>query len=160
MHGAVHFSRQHSRSMRKLQMVRAVKFDATLMHCLYCSLQVQQHSWAQAADSMTHKTATAVHAVLLLLAVSCSSWADAARVLRQDDEIRILAIGDSITEGAVPSKSMNHPYTIQLEQYLRKLRPNTRVTIDNQGETLTATTATTACVHDCTAALALIIAVS
>jgi hypothetical protein len=66
--------------------------------------------------------------------VLCSSWAaDAARLLRQDNDIRILAIGDSITEGAVPSKNLNHPYTIQLEQHLRKMRPNARITVDNEG---------------------------
>jgi hypothetical protein len=84
---------------------------------------------------MMHRTATAAQAAAVLLALLCSSWAaDASRLLRQDNEIRILAIGDSITEGSVPSKNMNHPYTIQLEQYLRKLRPNARVMIDNEGE--------------------------
>jgi hypothetical protein len=87
---------------------------------------------------MTHKTAAA-HTAAVLLALLCSSWAvDAARLLRQDTDVRILAIGDSITEGSVPSKNLNHPYTIQLEQQLRKLRPNARITIDNEGEDSTA----------------------
>ncbi|WIA15985.1 hypothetical protein OEZ85_012724 [Tetradesmus obliquus] len=82
---------------------------------------------------MANKTAAAYTAAVLL-ALLCSSWAvDAARLLRQDTDIRILAIGDSITEGSVPSKNTNHPYTIQLEQQLRKLRPNARITIDNEG---------------------------
>jgi hypothetical protein len=84
---------------------------------------------------MTHRTATATQAAAVLLALLCSSWAaEAARLLRQENEIRILAIGDSITEGSVPSKNMNHPYTIELEQQLRKLRPNARIVIDNEGE--------------------------
>lgn len=84
--------------------------------------------------SMVNTTAAAYTAAVLL-ALLCSSWAaDAARLLRQDTDIRILAIGDSITEGSVPSKNTNHPYTIQLEQQLRKMRPNARITIDNEGE--------------------------
>eukprot|EP00882_Tetradesmus_deserticola_P003561 GHRQ01003769.1.p1 GENE.GHRQ01003769.1~~GHRQ01003769.1.p1 ORF type:complete len:259 (+),score=73.90 GHRQ01003769.1:351-1127(+) len=83
---------------------------------------------------MTRITATAAQAAALLLTLLCSSWAaDAARPMQKDVEIRILAIGDSITEGVVPSKNIKHPYTIQLKQHLRKLRPNARITIKNQG---------------------------
>jgi hypothetical protein len=30
----------------------------------------------------------------------------------------VLAIGDSITQGSVPSKNLNHPYTIRLKEVL------------------------------------------
>lgn len=30
----------------------------------------------------------------------------------------VLAAGDSITQGSVPSKNLNHPYTIQLKEVL------------------------------------------
>jgi hypothetical protein len=30
----------------------------------------------------------------------------------------VLAAGDSITQGSVPSKNLNHPYTIKMEQLL------------------------------------------
>lgn len=73
----------------------------------------------------------------MLLVLLLNSWAaDAARMrlLQQRDQVRILALGDSITEGAVPSKNYNHPYTLELERQLRKAWPNTRIQIDNEGE--------------------------
>jgi hypothetical protein len=33
----------------------------------------------------------------------------------------VLAIGDSITQGSVPSKNLNHPYTIRMEKDLESL---------------------------------------
>lgn len=39
----------------------------------------------------------------------------------------VLAAGDSITQGSVPSRGFNYPYTIKLEELLRKkLGPRTR----------------------------------
>lgn len=35
--------------------------------------------------------------------------------------LSVLAIGDSITQGAVPSKNLNHPYTINLEKVLESM---------------------------------------
>jgi hypothetical protein len=36
----------------------------------------------------------------------------------QQCRFRVLAIGDSLTKGAVPSKQLNHPYSIRLQQLL------------------------------------------
>lgn len=75
-------------------------------------------------------------AVLLLSAFlmgSCLSSVQAARALLGGD-IRILAIGDSITEGSVPSKGYNHPYTNQLKSLLQQRYPGTNIIIDNKGE--------------------------
>lgn len=33
-------------------------------------------------------------------------------------QLAVLAAGDSITQGSVPSKNFNHPYTIKMEQVL------------------------------------------
>lgn len=33
-------------------------------------------------------------------------------------QLTVLAAGDSITQGSVPSKNFNHPYTIKMEQVL------------------------------------------
>jgi hypothetical protein len=39
----------------------------------------------------------------------------------------VLAAGDSITQGSVPSRGFNYPYAIKLEELLRKkLGPRTR----------------------------------
>jgi hypothetical protein len=35
--------------------------------------------------------------------------------------LSVLAIGDSITQGSVPSKNLNHPYTINLEKVLESM---------------------------------------
>lgn len=35
--------------------------------------------------------------------------------------LSVLGIGDSITQGAVPSKNLNHPYTLRLEKVLEGL---------------------------------------
>lgn len=35
-------------------------------------------------------------------------------------QFNLLAAGDSITQGSVPSKNYNHPYTIKLKELLRK----------------------------------------
>jgi hypothetical protein len=32
--------------------------------------------------------------------------------------LAVLAAGDSITQGSVPSKNLNHPYTIRMKQLL------------------------------------------
>jgi len=37
---------------------------------------------------------------------------------RDANSFSVLAIGDSITQGSVPSKNLNHPYTIKLQQVL------------------------------------------
>lgn len=34
--------------------------------------------------------------------------------------LSVLAAGDSITQGSVPSKNYNHPYTIRMEQVLEQ----------------------------------------
>lgn len=46
---------------------------------------------------------------------------------------RMLAVGDSITEGVVPSKGVNHPYTIQLKSLLQQKLPCCTIAIDNGG---------------------------
>jgi hypothetical protein len=51
-------------------------------------------------------------------------------------ELKILAIGDSITAGAVPSRNANHPYTIQLKNILQSKYPSLNIAIDNQGKQL------------------------
>jgi hypothetical protein len=43
--------------------------------------------------------------------------------------LRVLALGDSITQGSVPSENVNHPYTLQLQKRLQaKLRRPADVT--------------------------------
>lgn len=37
---------------------------------------------------------------------------------RAGNSFSVLAIGDSITQGSVPSKNLNHPYTIKLQEVL------------------------------------------
>ncbi|GBF89342.1 hypothetical protein Rsub_02219 [Raphidocelis subcapitata] len=47
--------------------------------------------------------------------------------------IRLLALGDSITMGSVPSANQNHPYTIELERRLREKLGTGKVTVTNAG---------------------------
>jgi hypothetical protein len=48
-------------------------------------------------------------------------------VERRSLSFHVLAAGDSITQGSVPSRGFNYPYTIKLEELLRKkLGPRTR----------------------------------
>lgn len=46
---------------------------------------------------------------------------------------RLLAVGDSRTEGVVPSKGLNHPYTGELVRLLKQKLPCCTVTVDNAG---------------------------
>ncbi|KAF8059432.1 hypothetical protein HT031_005237 [Scenedesmus sp. PABB004] len=81
----------------------------------------------------SHAGSTMARATCLALALlaACAACASAARMQR--DQLRILSLGDSITEGSVPSKNLNHPYTLELEKQLRRRLPSTRVFIDNEG---------------------------
>lgn len=48
-------------------------------------------------------------------------------VNNKNSSFHVLAAGDSITQGSVPSRNLNYPYTIKLEELLRrKLGPKTR----------------------------------
>lgn len=72
--------------------------------------------------------------MLAVFLLGCSCLASVqARVLSQSGELKILAIGDSITQGSVPSKGANHPYTIQLKNLLQSKYPGMNIAIDNQG---------------------------
>jgi len=75
----------------------------------------------------------AVVALSLLLAAMCCWEAQAIRQMNDAQNVHILAIGDSITEGAVPSLNTNHPYTRRLAQLLRRKFPGSRVSIHNSG---------------------------
>ncbi|KAF6263336.1 SGNH hydrolase-type esterase domain-containing protein [Scenedesmus sp. NREL 46B-D3] len=70
----------------------------------------RQHGWQQAAW-----LAAAVCTQLLLLLASAQSCPPA-----QQCPFRVLAIGDSLTKGAVPSKQLNHPYSIRLQALLNR----------------------------------------
>lgn len=77
---------------------------------------------------------TRAAAVLAVFLLGCSCLASVqSRVLSQSGELKILAIGDSITQGSVPSKGSNHPYTIQLKNLLQSKYPGMNIVIDNQG---------------------------
>jgi hypothetical protein len=82
------------------------------------------------AFKMQQKRAAAVLAVFLL---GCSCFASVQARVNQMGELKILAIGDSITQGSVPSKGANHPYTIQLQNILQSKYPGMNIVIDNQG---------------------------
>jgi hypothetical protein len=75
------------------------------------------------------------HVVVALLCLAAAT-AHAARLQRTS--LRVLAIGDSITEGSVPSKNTNHPYTDEMAVQLRRKMPGVRVTVDNKGAHLPA----------------------
>jgi hypothetical protein len=48
-------------------------------------------------------------------------------VEQRRSSFHVLAAGDSITQGSVPSRGFNYPYAIKLEELLRKkLGPRTR----------------------------------
>jgi len=74
------------------------------------------------------RTAAALMAVFVL---GCFTAVDARAT--QMGELRILAVGDSITQGSVPSKGANHPYTIQLKNILQSKYSGMNIVIDNQG---------------------------
>jgi hypothetical protein len=58
----------------------------------------------------------------------------------QQCPFRVLAIGDSLTKGAVPSKQLNHPYAIRLQQLLNtKFRNRATPNVTVAGECLTHT---------------------
>lgn len=82
---------------------------------------------------MTKQQSAAALALCAILACSCLTSSAHARVA-QMSELRILAIGDSITQGSVPSKGANHPYTIQLKNLLQSKYPGYNIVIDNKGE--------------------------
>jgi lysophospholipase L1-like esterase len=75
----------------------------------------------------------AAHLLLaaLLAGSSCLSAVQARAT--QLSEVRVLAIGDSITEGSVPSRGANHPYTNQLRVLLQQKYPGANIVIDNKG---------------------------
>ncbi|KAI8466501.1 MAG: serine carboxypeptidase-domain-containing protein [Monoraphidium minutum] len=91
------------------------------------------------AAAMRRATALLLAAAALLAAAHV---ADAARMgalsyngyqrNMRDGKLRVLAIGDSITQGAVPSANENHPYTIALEERLRA-DLGRKVDVDNGG---------------------------
>lgn len=63
--------------------------------------------------------------LLLALALGLISAAAAAgRCSRTADgrlpAFNVLAVGDSLTKGAVPSRNMDHPYTLRLQQLLQQ----------------------------------------
>lgn len=80
---------------------------------------------------MSSRGAALAGVLAVLLALSWAAPGLAGRA--QLGELKILAIGDSITEGSVPSRGFNHPYTIQLQNILRSKFPSTNIVIDNQG---------------------------
>lgn len=85
---------------------------------------------AAMAFNKQQKQAAAMLAVFLL---GCSCFASVQARVNQMSELKILAIGDSITQGSVPSKGANHPYTIQLKNILQSKYPGMNIVIDNQG---------------------------
>eukprot|EP00879_Flechtneria_rotunda_P029938 GHRR01032405.1.p1 GENE.GHRR01032405.1~~GHRR01032405.1.p1 ORF type:complete len:206 (+),score=50.97 GHRR01032405.1:319-936(+) len=72
------------------------------------------------------KNVMLLHVLLVVVSITIGG---AARTARQ--QLRILAIGDSITEGAVAGRS-NHPYTWELENQLRK-KLGAKIVVDNRG---------------------------
>jgi hypothetical protein len=80
--------------------------------------------------NMQQKQAAAMLAVFLL---GCSCMTSVQARAAQMGELRILAIGDSITQGSVPSKGANHPYTIQLKNILQSKYSGMNIIIENQG---------------------------
>jgi hypothetical protein len=47
----------------------------------------------------------------------------------------VLAIGDSLTKGAVPSKQLNHPYSLRLQTLLdRKFKNRAKPNVTTAGE--------------------------
>jgi hypothetical protein len=91
---------------------------------------------------MTIKPAIRGSALVLLSLVSLLSLQQQAlaRPLviqgrHQDDgTVRVLAVGDSITQGSVPSKNLNHPYTIELQKELQQAFPSKKIDVDNKSE--------------------------
>jgi hypothetical protein len=81
--------------------------------------------------NMQHKQAAASMLAVFLLGCSCITSVQARAA--QMGELRILAIGDSITQGSVPSKGANHPYTIQLKNILQSKYSGMNIVIENQG---------------------------
>lgn len=83
---------------------------------------------------MCHQPRQRVLAAVLVAALVCGTWARPFAGFGKDNTLRVLAIGDSITQGSVPSKNMNHPYTIQLQQQLQQAFPGRSIDVDNAGE--------------------------
>eukprot|EP00882_Tetradesmus_deserticola_P015444 GHRQ01016457.1.p3 GENE.GHRQ01016457.1~~GHRQ01016457.1.p3 ORF type:complete len:144 (+),score=11.66 GHRQ01016457.1:410-841(+) len=76
-----------------------------------CSVLLpRQRGWQQAAW-----LAAVMCSQLLWLLASAQSCQRA-----QQCPFRVLAIGDSLSKGAVPSKQLNHPYSIRLQALLNK----------------------------------------
>lgn len=84
-----------------------------------------------AVNMQQQKRTAAISLAVLLLGCSCLATVQAR--VQQMGEIRILAVGDSITQGSVPSKGANHPYTIKLKEILQSKYPGMNVVIDNDG---------------------------
>lgn len=84
-----------------------------------------------AVNMQQQKRTAAISLAVLLLGCSCLATVQAR--VQQMGEIRILAVGDSITQGSVPSKGANHPYTIKLKELLQSKYPGMNVVIDNDG---------------------------
>lgn len=81
--------------------------------------------------NMQQKQAAVSMLAVFLLGCSCITSVQARAA--QMSELRILAIGDSITQGSVPSKGANHPYTIQLKNILQSKYSGMNIVIENQG---------------------------
>lgn len=74
--------------------------------------------------------AAAVCTQLLLVLVSAQTCPPA-----QQCAFRVLAIGDSLTKGAVPSKQLNHPYSLRLQALLdRKFKNRATPSVTTAGE--------------------------
>jgi lysophospholipase L1-like esterase len=74
--------------------------------------------------------AAAVCTQLLLVLASAQSCPPA-----QQCPFRVLAIGDSLTKGAVPSKQLNHPYALRLQALLdRKFKNRATPNVTVAGE--------------------------
>eukprot|EP00882_Tetradesmus_deserticola_P011260 GHRQ01011911.1.p1 GENE.GHRQ01011911.1~~GHRQ01011911.1.p1 ORF type:complete len:231 (+),score=25.49 GHRQ01011911.1:151-843(+) len=74
------------------------------------SVLLPRRGWQQAAW-----LAAVMCSQLLLLSASAQSCQSARQC-----PFRLLAVGDSLTKGAVPSKQLNHPYSIRLRALLKK----------------------------------------
>ena len=106
------------------------------LHSTWTETPFLLHTNPQLASQVPQQASTMqqAHTAAVLLAVfalGCLTAVDARAT--QMGELRILAIGDSITQGSVPSKGANHPYTTKLQQLLQSKYSGMNVVVDNQG---------------------------